>query len=159
MKHKTSELIGAALDVAVARATPSFQYKLMEHVDYPDEEHWVMCDDGVIRHHVEDQSWTGRSRRYDKEDWAPSTNWSQGGPIIERERITLLDPGFNCKNTYAQRQQFTDWEAFIGHQIDYGEIYLRDGETPVFINGPTPLIAAMRCYVQSKLGDTVDIPE
>lgn len=26
-------------------------------------------------------------------------------------------------------------------------------------SGPTPLIAAMRCYVASKLGDTVDIPE
>jgi hypothetical protein len=25
--------------------------------------------------------------------------------------------------------------------------------------GPTPLIAVMRCYVASKLGDTVDIPE
>ncbi len=25
--------------------------------------------------------------------------------------------------------------------------------------GPTPLIAAMRCYVASKLGDEVDIPE
>jgi hypothetical protein len=25
--------------------------------------------------------------------------------------------------------------------------------------GPTPLIAAMRCYVASKLGDTVEIPE
>lgn len=25
--------------------------------------------------------------------------------------------------------------------------------------GPTPLIAAMRCYVASKLGDEVEIPE
>jgi hypothetical protein len=25
--------------------------------------------------------------------------------------------------------------------------------------GPTPLIAAMRCYVASKLGDYIDIPE
>lgn len=25
--------------------------------------------------------------------------------------------------------------------------------------GPTPLIAAMRCYVASKLGDNVEIPE
>jgi hypothetical protein len=25
--------------------------------------------------------------------------------------------------------------------------------------GPTPLIAAMRCYVAAKLGDTVEIPE
>ena len=26
-------------------------------------------------------------------------------------------------------------------------------------SGPTPLIAAMRCYVASKLGDEVDVPE
>jgi hypothetical protein len=26
-------------------------------------------------------------------------------------------------------------------------------------HGPTPLIAAMRCYVQSKLGDEVEAPE
>jgi hypothetical protein len=26
-------------------------------------------------------------------------------------------------------------------------------------NGPTPLVAAMRCYVASKLGDTVEIPD
>jgi len=25
--------------------------------------------------------------------------------------------------------------------------------------GPTPLIAAMRCYVASKLGDEVEIPQ
>lgn len=25
--------------------------------------------------------------------------------------------------------------------------------------GPTPLIAAMRCYVASRLGDEVEIPE
>ncbi len=26
-------------------------------------------------------------------------------------------------------------------------------------HGPTPLIAAMRCYVASKLGDEIEIPE
>jgi hypothetical protein len=25
--------------------------------------------------------------------------------------------------------------------------------------GPTPLVAAMRCYVASKMGDEVDVPE
>jgi hypothetical protein len=25
--------------------------------------------------------------------------------------------------------------------------------------GPTPLIAAMRCYVASKMGDEVDVPD
>ena len=61
-----------------------------------------------------------------------SSDWEQGGPIIERERIEL-------KPTYA------GWAAFLGNKT--------------FANGPTSLIAAMRCYVASKLGDEVEIPE
>ena len=71
--------------------------------------------------------------------WNPSTNWSQGGPIIEREGI------------YLARSTLTDdykWGANIYTEFrQYGEY------------GPTPLIAAMRCYVSSKLGDEVDIPK
>jgi hypothetical protein len=63
--------------------------------------------------------------------WCPSTNWAQGGPIIEREGLTI---------THQQNQ----WAA----QTD----------DDLFAFGPTPLIAAMRCYVASKLGDEVDIP-
>jgi len=63
----------------------------------------------------------------------PSTDWSQGGPIIERERIELHGDGD---------------EGWIAHD------YLRPKQY-----GPTPLIAAMRCFVASKLGDTVDIPD
>jgi Protein of unknown function (DUF2591) len=57
-----------------------------------------------------------------------STNWAQGGPIIEREGIALI-PGWT-----AERPGFS-------------------------ADGPTPLIAAMRCYVASCLGDEVEIPE
>lgn len=65
-----------------------------------------------------------------------STNWSQGGPIIEREKYNL---------NYDVSQAPDVWQA-------------DDGVDNVG-NGPTPLIAAMRCYVASKLGDEVDIPE
>ena len=69
-----------------------------------------------------------------------STNWSQGGPIIEREKINV--------NFYD-----TDQPAQWG-----GSIY-DVWEEKVRIHGPTPLVAAMRCYVASKLGDDVEIPE
>jgi hypothetical protein len=69
-----------------------------------------------------------------------STDWAQGGPIIEREWIELM----NGSNIALDR-----WGA-----IKYGE----DGD-PFLQYGPTPLIAAMRCYVASKLGDDVEIPE
>lgn len=64
--------------------------------------------------------------------YAPNIDWAQAGPIIEREKIDL-----RC-------------------------MYGRDGSVvwrTVHADGPTPLIAAMRCYVASKLGDEVDVPE
>ena len=60
-----------------------------------------------------------------------STDWAQGGPIIERENI-------------ATAWHITRWVAWRGVV-----------EHP----GPTPLIAAMRCYVASKLGNDIEIPE
>lgn len=57
-----------------------------------------------------------------------STDWAQGGPIIEREQITLwINVG--------------EWVASAGFK---------------HFRGPTPLIAAMRCYVDGKLGDFAD---
>ena len=75
--------------------------------------------------------------------YSPSTDWSQGGPIIEREKISLL--------YYDQYQQ---WEAGVEADRGYGVKY-----SPISQIGDTPLIAAMRCYVASKLGDEVEIPE
>ena len=66
--------------------------------------------------------------------WGWATDWAQGGPIIEREGISL---------EYAAQPE--KWCACI--RADQ-EVY-----------GPTALIAAMRCYVASKLGDEVEIPE
>ena len=73
--------------------------------------------------------------------YAPSTDWAQGGPIIGREKISLRPDYWEnggCK-------------AFID----------RGGSAKNIIapmHGPTPLIAAMRCYVASKLGDDIEVP-
>jgi hypothetical protein len=60
-----------------------------------------------------------------------STDWAQGGPILEREinRVQEITEGL--------------WEAEAWSHTE---------------EGPTPLIAAMRCYVASKFGNTVEIP-
>lgn len=71
------------------------------------------------------------------EPYSPSTDWSQGGPIIEREKLDVRAPTIHC-------EYWTVWAM---------------GYSKVHQQGPTPLIAAMRCYVASKLGDTVEVPE
>lgn len=66
-----------------------------------------------------------------------SKSWSLAGPIIEREKIT-------CEWTSA-----ATWRACI-EWLD----------EPTFEGfGPTPIVAAMRCYVASKLGDEVEVPD
>ena len=70
--------------------------------------------------------------------YEPSTNWAQGGPIIERERITLDGTAI-----------LNQWMA-VFHVPD---------EEPWEMRGPTPLIAAMRCYVASKLSNDIEVPK
>ena len=66
--------------------------------------------------------------------YAPNIDWAQAGPIIEGEGIEL---SLISKN----------WEAHIAFSGKESQ------------KGPTPLIAAMRCYVAFKLGDEVEVPE
>ncbi len=66
-----------------------------------------------------------------------STDWAQGGPIIEREGIGIWP---------SERE---------GNKGQWGARMLNTH----IAYGPTPLIAAMRCYVASKMGDEVDLPE
>ena len=67
--------------------------------------------------------------------WLYSTDWSQGGPIIEREKIGSLH---EARGVWSAS---TKWE-------DPAKVFY----------GKTKLIAAMRCYVASKLGAEVEIP-
>jgi hypothetical protein len=112
---KVSELTGAALDWAVAKAEGVDGYIVNESfmTRWTDDE----CEDGVDYHY--------------------STDWAQGGPIIEREGISVATD---------------DVEPWCG--------FIEDDETnTLFFSGPTPLIAAMRCYVASKMGDEIELPE
>lgn len=65
-----------------------------------------------------------------------STDWAHGGPVIERERIAIST---NCPQGWVAR--------------------LASGVVTRSANAPTPLVAAMRAYVASKLGDVVDVPK
>jgi hypothetical protein len=110
---KTHELTGPALDWAVAKA----EYGLTDVGSFLD---------GVIAH-----------PNYSK--YRPSLNWAQGGPIIERERISI------CPKTRS-----AGFKSFVIRP---------SGEVQFKASGPTPLVAAMRCLVLAELGEEVEVPE
>jgi len=68
-------------------------------------------------------------------DWA--NDWIYSGPIIEDKRITI---------------QFDGDEIRCDLTTESGGFFVGSDETH-------PLIAAMRCYVASKLGDEVEVPQ
>jgi len=107
---KVNQLEGAALDWAVAKC----------------EELEVRLLNGGTEMVLSNGDW-----------WYPSESWAQGGPIIEREGISV-EPCFDWK-----------WVA----------IRTESPNSAFEEEGPTSLIAAMRCYVASKLGDEVEVPD
>lgn len=134
MKIKSCELTGAGLDWAVAkceglpiRHNPMGFSMLTKEGGY-----WIWDDFGPIG-----------KRRYELigRQFSPSTHWSQGGLIIERERIGVT--------TDVSDDLVRFWRAKAEDTGIAGRPQI----------GPTPLIAAMRCYVASKLGEEVNIPE
>ena len=79
---------------------------------------------------------------YCGETWFnPSTNWAQGGPIINEERIEITPWGVDGA-----------WRARDFHEPSPGVPCSEEF-------GPTPLIAAMRCFVAAKLGKFVIVPD
>lgn len=128
MKIKTSELIGPALDWAVATC-----------------EGYTDLHKDCHRFGNESLLMTPPRSEYGAvlfADLAFATDWMQGGPIIEREQITLRTnaciPGH--------------WAAFIDFGNSNTNIKSRQ-------SGPTPLVAGMRCYVASEMGDEINIPD
>jgi len=121
---KTSELTGAALDWAVAKTEGATDFWFDTVATY-----WVKLDgkDRALRY-----GWA--------QSYLPSTDWCQGGSIIEREELTLSHSPYD--HVFYGRTR--PWCAEKKGCMKYG---------------PTPLIAAMRCYVASKLGDEIELPE
>ena len=92
------------------------------------------------------EGWTPKQTKNKREDWMlnkggtwiypkhyrPSANWQVGGPIIIRQRISVRAVG--------------------------GSKWAADDNINTTQYGKTPLEAVMRCYVASKLGESVDLP-
>lgn len=114
---KTSELTGPALDWAVTSIVEP------EALRYGPADWREQRRSAVIRGEYK--------HRYHQ-------SWAQGGPIIERNHISIID----CDGFDFWKAEVMDTRARV-----------------VIAYGSTPLIAAMRAYVASKLGDDIEIPE
>lgn len=138
MKHKTSELDGCELDSAVAVA-------LNLPVRYiVDGAHLARKQDAPFD--------TGPDAEDFEAVFRPSLYWAHGGPILERERICVEFYGthWGAEPRDLKGRQLPDLSPEKHKQMS-------DGWCPVMADGPTPLIAAMRAYVASRLGDEVDL--
>lgn len=113
VKMKTAELIGAALNWAVAKA------------------------EGWSQEGLED---IARGDRFPEH--AFSTEWAQGGPIIDSEHIGVAFNG-------------GQWVAF--YMAD--ELDENSWDFKLSTDGPTALIAAMRCYVAERFGALMEVPQ
>ncbi len=122
MKIKTTELTGPALDWVVAQVVhANLQRTYGEPVFNPKTKR-IYQTQGLQQIGV---------------NYSPSTNWSQGGPIIEREGITVC---------HGSPVHGLEWLA-----CDRSSTHIQ--------HGPSYLIAAMRCFCASKLGEEVELPE
>ena len=134
---KTSELTGAALDWAVAKATQIPLYQCGE--GWPGNR---VVNEESLRRPIVTVGLTGRMllegpKTSENKEWSPSTDWAQGGPLIQMYEIDLksVEEGvWQASNIFDDME----WYHFLGY---------------------SPLVAGMRCYVASKLGDEVDVPE
>lgn len=115
-KIRTSELSGTALDWAVAKCEGYETNINMKCWVYVKHEQYAF-------------------------PFQPSSTWAHGGPIIEREDISICSSHKGGSN---------EWFATVDPYAKSDSM----GEM-----GPTPLIAAMRCYCSSNLGDEIEVPD
>jgi len=142
MKHKTSELSGALLDAAVAKA---YGIELLFTSGKPRASVLVL-DGGVL------------CRPDFNTSYSPSTDWALGGPIIERERIVIVpSTGYNDDGPVFWTASCCGPDGAYSHYIDEPLPFSPHGQKDFSGEGETPLIAAMRAYVASKLGDEVEL--
>ena len=136
---KTAELTGPALDWAVARAK-----------GIPAEElyvqNWGSAGKSLYRRNRDEDGKLDGTYTTGP-DMLFSRKWEAGGPIIEREKIRISP---NLNRTWSAQIRHTTTHPLVAHPVLAGWTNK---------HGPTPLIAAMRCYVAAKMGDTIEIPK
>lgn len=137
VEMQVSGLVGAALDWAVAKAAGVPMFEMGHHGNWPgnyEVTKATQVEPAVIRD-LMGKLWFDASLR--SVPWSPSTDWSQGGPLIEKHQIELEWDGVDGKSLW--------WKAT--HQ-----------DIAQFQMGETPLIATCRAIVSAHLGEVVSVP-
>ena len=135
---KTAELIGPALDWAVAEAEGI--RRLVMGNDWPGNS---VVADAADRDRVVICNMIGQlvvSRGGWSNGWNPSTDWAQGGPLIEKYAVKV--------------------EHFPGETIaSKANARVAMNRTAYWKSGPAPLVALCRAIVAANLGELVSVPE
>lgn len=149
---KTADLIGPALDWAVAEAEGIRRFVMGN--DWPGNS---VVADAADRDRVVICNMIGQlvvSRGGWSNGWNPSTDWAQGGPLIEKYGVLLSPPRsmmhVNGGPNAGWRETGT-WDSTI-----FGTE--RKHRRKAFEHQDQPLVAAMRAIVQFELGDVVSVP-
>ncbi|MEJ5278747.1 phage protein NinX family protein [Pseudomonas sp. MYb541] len=119
---RVADLTGKALDWAVAIASGAEEVKTTEH--------GISC----IYQLPEGGCWTNL--------YTPSTDWSQGGLLIDMHRISFVTAGTGPEDQYGNEPIVA-----LSSSLHYKAC-----------EGSTHLIAACRAIVATKLGETISVP-
>ena len=151
MKIKTSELIGSALDWAVAAALGGHAQETGSN-DLHSGKHWVIHGFSAMR-------W---------DDWTPSGDWSQCGPLIESNQV-YLEPPHDVHRAFLNEktgkisgiwQTYESWHATVSARVR--TLPPKHEGFPGLVGrgeGETALVAACRAIVASVFGDEIEIPQ
>jgi len=128
---QTAELTGQALDWATGVAD-GLDIVVMANFKKPGHRVLLATPFTIER--------PGHPEFHDKSyrNWMPSTDWSQGGPLIQKHDVNLHSPQ-HCDDCWAA------WVTIRGKDFAQG--------------GYQPLVAACRAIVAAKLGEVVSVPK
>ena len=143
-----ADLTGVALDWAVAGLDPrcrGLDFGLVDGVMCG----YCFCEEGgrQVRHvcvflagpgFVQQMQARAAAQLREASAYCPTSDWVQGGSLIEREKIAIEHGG----------EAFDAWVAKVKPCEPDADEWV----------GPTPLAAAMRCLVGMKLGPEIDVP-
>lgn len=178
IEAKTADLIGAPLDWAVAAA--------LEH-QYGEGRVVKICRvEATTPAWIERENSPGSAPYFHR--FSPSTDYDQGGQLIEQEGIDLHQHRDVLSSTYEYSERRWNQLTALGKAVKvvcrplhigptrgiqetkqpgkYHGMWMASYGCPAFgwksdkhFISPTLLIAAMRCYVAAKLGDVLSVPE